>query len=89
MLPLLVVVSGNGPMTSKVSTQLMRRLCHRGLRVRILRTPLERLTLDGDIVVVPCRLKEVGKLAEQLEQEWTETWLAWYSTHNHSPKKGK
>ncbi len=79
MLPLVVAVAGTAPLASKVATQLKRWLVRRGFRVRVLRTPLERTASDGDIVLVPYQPQEVEKLAKQLEQEWTESWAAWYS----------
>ena len=87
MLPLVVAVAGTATTASKVTTQLMRQLVRRGFRVRILRTPSGKLVPDGDIVLVPCRLKKVDELAKQLEQEWTENWAAWYSSSNRPERR--
>ena len=86
MFPLIVAVAGTAPLTSKVAIQLRRRLIRRGFQVRVLRTPLERPAPDGDIILVPCQPQEVEKLAKQLEQEWTESWAAWYS-HSKRPER--
>ncbi len=88
MLPLVVAVTGSVPLASKVTTQLMRKLIRRGFRVRILRTPLGRLVPDGDIMLVPCQLKQVEELAQQLEQGWTENWGTWYSSSERQTKLG-
>ena len=87
MNPLVVAVAGATPTASKVAARLMRQLVRRGFRVRILRAPSEERALDGDIVLVPCRLKKVDELAQQLEQEWTENWAAWYSSSKPPERK--
>ena len=85
--PIIVVaVTGPAKTQAEVTTHLMGRLLRRGFRVRALRTPQEKIFSDGDIVLAPCRVEEVERLAKQLEQGWTETWLAGYASLKRSSR---
>jgi len=83
---IVVVIAGPPKAQAEVATQLMGRLLRRGLKVRALRTPQERVFSDGDIVLVPCGPKEVEKLARRIEQEWMESWLTWYAIQKRPPQ---
>ena len=84
--PIVVVVTGSPATRAEVTARLTGRLFRRGFRVKTLHTSREKLSEDGDFLLVPCDEKEVERWAKRLEEEWTERWLTWYATQKRSPR---
>lgn len=87
--PLIVAVTGSAAAQAKTATRLAGGLLRRGLRVRVLRTPREKLFLDSDIALVLCQVDQIEPLAKRLEQAWTENWLTRYATRRQSSGAGR
>lgn len=63
----------------EAATQLKEKLHRRGLRVHMARALQEPEICECDILLVPCRPRQMDALAEQIEQLWTQKWAAWYA----------
>ena len=76
----MVAVAAAGGAASKVAARLMGRLIRRGFRVRMTEETLGSASPESDIVLVPFRSRQVERLADEITQEWTQQWLAWYAS---------
>lgn len=77
--PIVVIVTGPPNTRVEAAARLTGRLFRRGFRVRTLQSSREKLSEDGDFLLVPCDEKEVERWAKRLEEEWTERWFTWYA----------
>ena len=86
MSPLIVALVGSAQSVPGLLDGLKRRLICRGFQVHLLEAAQREIVGDGDILLVPCRVREVEQLARQLEREWTNQWLGWYAAQKRFPR---
>ncbi len=85
---LLVVVAGPARTAVKMADHLKNRLSRRGFCVQSLRNSREMISSCSDIVLVVGSDKESDRLAQSIEQKWTEQWQEWFAANRASPTPG-
>ena len=83
----LVAVTGSQRSLPKIISRLKWRLTRRGFRVQSLKDPQQAVSPSSDIILVPCPMQEVDRLAEQIERKWTEQWQDWFAANKRSTKR--
>ena len=79
MLSMVVAITSDSRVGSKMAARLKGALRRRGLRVQFLKDP-QIPRSESDILLLSCRTQKIDQLADEITQEWTHRWLEWYAS---------